>query len=145
MSSVRKYDRGTLERTPPCLELEYSASSNLAARKGLRVRLPPVARMDSDGTPQPTRRFVVHCKKEPFDVYIGRPGPWGNPFSDKPKSIAEVKVETREEAIACYEEMVRQDPQMIERIKKELKGKVLGCWCAPKACHGEVLARIANE
>ena len=21
---------------------------------------------------------VVHCKKEPFDVYIGRPGPWGN-------------------------------------------------------------------
>jgi hypothetical protein len=25
------------------------------------------------------------------------------------------------------------------------RGKVLGCWCAPKACHGDVLARIADE
>ncbi|MDQ5843653.1 MAG: DUF4326 domain-containing protein [Thermoproteota archaeon] len=23
---------------------------------------------------------VVHCKVEPFDVYIGRPSKWGNPF-----------------------------------------------------------------
>jgi hypothetical protein len=23
---------------------------------------------------------VVHCKKEPFDIYIGRPSIWGNPF-----------------------------------------------------------------
>ena len=90
-------------------------------------------------------RWVVHCKKEPFDVYIGRPGPWGNPFSDSPKSLAEVKVSSREEAIACYEEMLRQDPEMVEKIKKELKGKVLGCWCHPKSCHGDVLARIANS
>jgi len=34
---------------------------------------------------------------------------------------------------------------MIERVKRELKGKVLGCWCHPKECHGDVLARIANE
>ncbi len=27
---------------------------------------------------EPTR--VVHCKRERYDVYIGRPGPWGNPF-----------------------------------------------------------------
>lgn len=24
---------------------------------------------------------VVHCKREDFDVYIGRPGPYGNPFT----------------------------------------------------------------
>ena len=24
---------------------------------------------------------VVHCKKELYDVYIGRPSKWGNPFS----------------------------------------------------------------
>ena len=95
----------------------------------------------SDGT----RKLVVHCKKEPYDVYIGRPSPWGNPFSDKPKSIAEVKTETREEAIACYEEYLRQNPELIERAKRELKGKVLGCWCKPKACHGDILAKIANE
>jgi hypothetical protein len=23
---------------------------------------------------------VVHCKVEPFDIYIGRPSKWGNPF-----------------------------------------------------------------
>lgn len=92
-----------------------------------------------------TKRWVVHCKKEPFDVYIGRPGPWGNPFSHKPQSRAEVKVDSREEAIACYEEYLRQNPELIEKVKRELKGKVLGCWCAPKACHGDVLARIANE
>lgn len=26
---------------------------------------------------------VVHFKKEPFDIYIGRPSVWGNPFSHK--------------------------------------------------------------
>jgi len=26
----------------------------------------------------------------------------------------------------------------------ELRGKVLGCWCAPKACHGDVLVSLAN-
>jgi hypothetical protein len=26
----------------------------------------------------------------------------------------------------------------------ELRGKVLGCWCAPRACHGDVLMRLAN-
>jgi hypothetical protein len=34
---------------------------------------------------------------------------------------------------------------MIEKAKRELKGKVLGCWCSPKACHGDILAKIANE
>lgn len=92
-----------------------------------------------------TRKFVVHCKRLPYDVYIGRPSEWGNPFSDKPKSIAEIKVSSREEAIACYEEYLRQHPEMIERAKRELKGKTLGCWCSPRACHGDVLARIANE
>jgi len=24
--------------------------------------------------------LVVHCKKSPYDVYIGRPSKWGNPF-----------------------------------------------------------------
>ena len=42
----------------------------------------------------------------------------GNPFSDAPKSIAEVKVASREEAIACYEEWLRQHPEMIERAKR---------------------------
>lgn len=25
--------------------------------------------------------YVVHCKKDKYDVYIGRPSKFGNPFS----------------------------------------------------------------
>jgi len=27
----------------------------------------------------------------------------------------------------------------------ELEGKTLGCWCPPRACHGDVLARLAAQ
>ena len=27
----------------------------------------------------------------------------------------------------------------------ELKGKVLGCFCKPKACHGDVLVELVND
>ena len=27
----------------------------------------------------------------------------------------------------------------------ELRGKRLGCWCAPQACHGDVLAQLADQ
>lgn len=93
------------------------------------------------------KRFVVHCKREPYDVYIGRGrgSQYGNPFSHVDGTLAAFKVATREEAMARYREWVMRQPQMVERIKNELRGKVLGCWCAPKSCHGDVLAEIANS
>ena len=27
-----------------------------------------------------SRRLVVHCEKDRFNIYIGRPSKWGNPF-----------------------------------------------------------------
>lgn len=88
---------------------------------------------------------VVHCKKEPYDVYIGRGSKFGNPYSHLPNSAAPFPVETREDAIRLYEEWIRSQPELMEAAKKELRGKILGCWCAPLACHGDVLIRIANE
>jgi len=35
-------------------------------------------------------------------------------------------------------------PELIAAIP-ELKGKVLGCWCKPKACHGNFLAELADN
>ena len=35
---------------------------------------------------------VVHCKKSEYDVYIGRPSLWGNPFSSKDKTLAKFRV-----------------------------------------------------
>lgn len=89
--------------------------------------------------------LVVHCKKSRYDVYIGRPTEWGNPFTHKKDTKAEHIVESREEAVKQYETWIRTQPHMIARAKRELRGKVLGCWCAPEVCHGEVLAKIANE
>jgi len=88
---------------------------------------------------------VVHWKREPYDVYVGRPTLYGNPFSHENGTKAKFKVATREEAIAKYEEWVRTQPGLVAMIKRELRGKVLGCWCSPKPCHAEVLVRIANE
>ena len=87
---------------------------------------------------------VVHCKKEPYDVYIGRPSIWGNPFSHLSGTLAKFKVKTRDEAIECYEKWILNQPELIARLP-ELKGKILGCWCIPKKCHGEILIRLANE
>jgi hypothetical protein len=88
---------------------------------------------------------VVHCKKEPYDVYVGRPSKFGNPFSHKDGTLAQFKVATREEAIKKFEEWFMTQPELIVAAKKELKNKVLSCWCHPLACHADVLIRIANE
>lgn len=90
-------------------------------------------------------KLVVHCKKERFDVYIGRPSLWGNPFSFKDGTLAEFKVSSRDEAVQKFEEWFTSQPELVERAKILLKGKILGCWCHPNKCHGDVLARIANS
>lgn len=93
------------------------------------------------GTP-PTR--VVHCKREKFDVYIGRPSKWGNPFALKPTAHAAEFVASRDEALRRYEEWVRSQPSLMAALG-ELRGKTLGCWCKPKPCHGDILARLSYE
>lgn len=81
--------------------------------------------------------LVVHCKKSKYDVYIGRPGFWGNPFEIG-------KDGTREDVIRKYREWIVNQPDKLKRLP-ELKGKVLACWCAPQACHGDVLVELINE
>jgi hypothetical protein len=81
---------------------------------------------------------VVHCQKEPFDVYIGRPSKWGNPIHIGKQSDRALVIEQ-------YRTYLKTRPDLIEAAKKELRGKVLGCWCAPRLCHGDVLLEIANE
>jgi hypothetical protein len=87
---------------------------------------------------------VVHCKKEPYDVYIGRPSKWGNPYSHLNDTIALFKVSTREEAVDRYREYILNNKELLNDLH-ELKDKVLGCWCKPKSCHGDVLAQLINE
>jgi len=86
---------------------------------------------------------VVHCKKEEFDVYVGRGSKWGNPYSHKEGTLAEEVVRSRSEAIKNYEEYLLSNEELMRSLP-ELKGKVLGCWCKPKSCHGDILLKYAN-
>lgn len=87
---------------------------------------------------------VVHCKKDAYDVYIGRPSKWGNPFTHLKKNTrAEFLVESREAAIEAYRKWIKKQPDLLEDLH-ELKGKILACWCKPQACHGNVLAEMAD-
>ena len=57
-----------------------------------------------------TTKIINIKSKEPYDIFIGRPSIWGNPFSHLNKSAAEFKVETREEAVSKYKEWILTKP-----------------------------------
>ena len=80
---------------------------------------------------------VTHCKLGEYEVYIGRPSKWGNPFLIGRDG-------TREEVITKYENWILHQPHLLRSLG-EIQGKVLGCWCSPQPCHGHVLARLADE
>jgi hypothetical protein len=86
---------------------------------------------------------VVNLKKEPYDVYVGRGSKWGNPYSHREGTLAKFTVNNRREAIKKYEEYLLSNEDLLRDLT-ELKGKVLGCFCKPKSCHGDVLAKYAN-
>ena len=77
---------------------------------------------------------IVHCKKESYDICIGRPSKWGNPFQIG-------KDGTREEVIEKFRNWILTQPNLLKDLH-EIKGKTLGCWCKPKRCHGDVLVEL---
>ncbi len=91
---------------------------------------------------------VVHCRKEPYDVYIGRPGSkpssafgtsyrqiFGNPFTVRDHGRAGCI----ERFKTYFLDRVATDAKFREEVLK-LKGKRLGCFCKPDACHGDIIA-----
>lgn len=84
---------------------------------------------------------VVHCKRSAYDVLVDRTTPFGNPFIINAR-------DTRADVIAKFERYararIRQDKAWAAQVL-ELRGRVLGCWCAPKPCHGDVLLQLADE
>lgn len=81
---------------------------------------------------------VVHCKKHSYDIYIGRPSKWGNPFTIG-------KDGTREQVIEKYRIWITEGTgKKLLSSLPELRGKVLGCWCHPLPCHGDILIELEN-
>ena len=99
---------------------------------------------------------VVHCKKSPYDIYIGRApgkrGKWGNPFTHlKDSTQAKYFRATRKESVEAYREYILNgEGKHLLNDLHELKGKILGCWCGTYTiedkdnlqCHGQILLEL---
>jgi hypothetical protein len=87
---------------------------------------------------QLTGKYVVNMgKTQAFDIRIDRTTVWGNPFHVTADT-------TREQAIRAYRDHLKLNPYLVRKAQRELAGKVLGCWCKPAPCHGDILAFVAN-
>jgi hypothetical protein len=71
-----------------------------------------------------------------YDVKITRDSPWGNPFVIGRDG-------DRDEVIQKFREWIVEQPLLMQALPA-LKGKRLGCVCAPMPCHGDVLAELAE-
>lgn len=80
---------------------------------------------------------VVNLRKERYDVYIGRGSKWGNRF-------VICRDGNREDVIGKYKEWILKNDELLSCLG-ELKDKVLGCYCKPLACHGDVLVELVEE
>jgi len=80
---------------------------------------------------------IVKVTKQRYNVYIGRPSKWGNPFRI-------TKNCSREECLKKYKEYILNNPKLLSELI-ELKGKVLGCSCKPMPCHGDILIELIKE
>ena len=79
---------------------------------------------------------VVNLKVEAYDVYIGRAGHGQDGFFGNPFRLG--AHESRGATLDRYKRYLWDNPDVLERLP-ELRGKTLGCFCKPQACHGDVI------
>jgi hypothetical protein len=80
---------------------------------------------------------IVNINKDNYDIYIGRGSVYGNPFI--------IGIDgTRKECIEKYKYFLINNKNLMKEILK-LEGKILGCYCKPKACHGDIICDILNR
>ena len=66
-----------------------------------------------------------------------------NPFK-----VGKDNLKTRQDVVIKYKEYITSEIQKDNKIIDELlklKNKVLGCWCYPDHCHGDILLELINH
>lgn len=71
-------------------------------------------------------------------VRIDRRSEWGNPFEMPGDGDRDTVIENYRVHYLPYK------PSLLDKVA-ELRGKALGCWCAPEPCHGDILAERAES
>ena len=98
-----------------------------------------------------TRLVNIRDTDAHYDVYIGRGSSWGNPFrigkDGSRKEVIRLYKQWLDRWILYKKEIIingLSNKWIVERLKR-LKGKVLGCYCWPLPCHGDVLIVLVKE
>jgi hypothetical protein len=93
---------------------------------------------------------LVNVRKDKCTHYIGRRSsylgtePHGE-FANLGNMYNISATMDRATVVAAFERLVRKTPDMLKRIEHLPADAVLGCWCAPLACHGDVIIKIWKE
>lgn len=105
----------------------------VAAQKKLPLKISPIQ----------ITSVVNKDSGQPFDIYIGRGSPLGNPFP-----IEHGTDKDRDHVIEKYREyfhsQIVTNPEMSKYLES-LRGLKLGCHCKPAACHGDIIAEYLNN
>lgn len=104
--------------------------------------------------------LVVNSYKSKYSIYIGRdkndPMHFGNPFfvSNKKTKLGKVEVANLRECLLAfydwlkgtrYQDVEPERRQWILDNLDKLKDQTLGCFCKPKACHGDIYLVLLGE
>lgn len=81
---------------------------------------------------------VVNLRFEKCDIKIGRPSCFGNPFFLKNTECDYERAEVIRKYKEYFYKRINDDPDFKLAVEG-LRGKKLGCFCKPKACHGDVI------
>ena len=92
---------------------------------------------------------VVNLKKELYDIYIGRTQHiyhYGNPFKIGPDGTRTVVIKKFDLWLrgVAYKDTEPKRLKWILKTIESLRGKKLGCYCKPEACHGDIYIKILN-
>ncbi len=85
----------------------------------------------------------VNLREPNYTLYIGRKwaglaaSKWANPFNI-------TTWQPRDEVLIRYEDYIRAHPELMNALH-EIDDQVLGCWCHPEPCHGDVLIKLRKE
>jgi len=106
---------------------------------------------------RPQYNNLKEWMKDTNNVYIGRGGilvidnvrfPKENSIWANPYKIDDSNGITRDNVIEKYRTYIIQKIENNDVLKQKLlqmKGKTLGCWCKPEACHGDVLVELIDK
>ncbi|CAF1607668.1 unnamed protein product [Rotaria magnacalcarata] len=113
---------------------EIALTLNGSSLNGRKLNISP---NESKITFHSTTISTVTAESSSYDVYIGRPSIWGNHFVNGRDG-------DNADRIRKYCAWIMTQSELLARVEIELRGGTITCWCKPEACHGDILAEIAD-